>query len=121
MKSSHKVVLGIIISFVISAIADSYFLYVNNVKDISFLAHSLVVAVLLFTWCKAHARENDIESIGQKPLLCALVGFIGVPYYAFKCYGLKSGGVLIAKGFLMLILVTFILVLVDYLFASFYV
>jgi len=121
MKPSHKIVLAIIISFIISAVADSYFLYVKNIDQISFFPHTLVVSILLFLWCKQHAQENNIKSIGHKPLFCALIGFIGVPYYAFKCYGLKVGSILITKGFISLMLVIIIFVCIDYLFVSFYV
>jgi hypothetical protein len=121
MKSSYKVVLAILVSFIISSLVDSYFIYTQNTADISFIPHTFILSVLLFIWCKYHAQENNIQDIGYKPLLCAVLGFIGLPYYAFKCYGLKGGAILLGKGFIVFILSIISMLVIDYVFSLIYV
>ncbi|MGC9462372.1 hypothetical protein [Vibrio genomosp. F10] len=121
MKSSHKIALALVISFIISGIADSYFLHSQNIEAVSFLPHTLVLAVLLFSWCRNHAQENNIQNVGYKPLFCAVIGPVGVTYYAFKCYGFKSGILLITKCLLSLMLAVVLYGGIDYLFSLIYV
>lgn len=72
-------------------------------------AHTLVMAALLFLWCKADAAGRGIRPPTGAPLLVALIAIVGVPYYFFKV--LPTSGALIAIGKAALL---FLLLLVVY-------
>ncbi|MBH0058766.1 hypothetical protein I6F65_17625 [Pseudoalteromonas sp. SWXJZ94C] len=120
MKSSHKIALALIISFLVSAVIDSYFLYSRNMVDVTYFLHIAIIGVLLFMWCRAHAKENNIKDAGGKPLFCALLGGVGVPYYAYKCYGFKRGSILLGKAFAALLLALVLVTGIDILFEMSY-
>jgi hypothetical protein len=52
-------------------------------RGLSFLL-SIVCAVLLFIWCKAHASARGIDPPAAAALLVGLIAPIGVPYYFFR-------------------------------------
>lgn len=120
MKPSHKIALALVISFLISGAIDSYFLYSRNMVDVTYVPHIAIIGVLLFMWCRAHAKENNIKDTGGKPLFCALLGAVGVPYYAYKCYGFKRGSILLAKAFAALLLAVVLVAGTDILFEMLY-
>jgi len=47
-------------------------------------AYTVVMAILLFTWCKADASARGIVAPVAAPILVALIAIIGVPYYFFR-------------------------------------
>lgn len=98
MKSSYRTVSIIIISFVLAAFIDTIVFVENGVETITYLPHAFFVAVCLLIWCKQHARENEIKNLRYYPLLCGLLGFIGVPLYAYKHFGFKTGSIIILKA-----------------------
>jgi hypothetical protein len=63
--------------------------------DGSSVAQSLVITMLLFHWCKAHASYNSIKPPFGAPMLVALITPIGIPYYAIKSFGIWRGARLI--------------------------
>ena len=63
----------------------------------------IVWAILLFGWVKAHARSKQIEPPAGAPLFVALLPPLGVPYYAYRGFGLRQGSVLMVFALLALI------------------
>jgi len=59
-------------------------------------------ALLLFGWVKSHARAKQIVPPTGAPLFAALLPPLGVPYYAFKGFGLREGSKLTGLSFLTL-------------------
>ena len=57
-----------------------------------------VMAVLLFAWCKAHARAHSIQVPAGAPALVALLAVVGVPYYAFRGYPLGRALLLLVSA-----------------------
>jgi hypothetical protein len=55
------------------------------------VAQAIVMSMLLFHWCKAHASYNSIRPSRGAPLLVALFAPIGIPYFALKGYGFGKG------------------------------
>jgi hypothetical protein len=104
MRSSHKTVLLLCISFLFASGADQYYLLEFGQPDITLLPHSLAVAICLFFWCKQHGKEHNKTNLKFYPLGCAFFGFIGVPVYAFRFFGFKSGVILLSKALLVLLL-----------------
>jgi hypothetical protein len=55
------------------------------------VVQSLAMTLLLFAWCKAHARTHATRPPVGSPLLVALLSPIGLPYYFFRGYGFRKG------------------------------
>ena len=70
-------------------------------NEIGFV-HIIVWAVLLFGWVKAHSRSRQIEPPSGAPLFAALLPPIGVPYYAYRAFGLRQGSKLLGSSLLAL-------------------
>ena len=77
------------------------------------IVQNLILAILLFGWCKAHAQAQSIKPPTAAPLLVALIAPVGVPYYALRGFGFRRGALLIGwalltfAGFLALYIVCF--------------
>lgn len=102
ISSSHKVLFYLLVSFIISGVFQGIF---PHSQDNYFLLHTLLIAFLLFLWCGRHAEENDIVPHSGTRALCALIGVIGVAFYLFNSFGLKSGGVKFLHGIAFTIVV----------------
>ncbi|MFC0682924.1 hypothetical protein ACFFGH_34280 [Lysobacter korlensis] len=50
------------------------------------LVHMLVLALLLFAWCKAHASVHGVKPPVASPLLVALFAPVGLAYYFFRAF-----------------------------------
>jgi len=70
------------------------------------VAHSFVVAVLLFAWCKADAASRGITPPAASPVLVAFVAPIGVPYYFIRSMSWRAAAIAILKAVLFLAAVT---------------
>ena len=121
MKSSHKTIILIISSFVLVAFVDSYYLYTKNLESVTYLPHTMFLAVCCFAWCKQHALENAVEKLGYYPLFCALIGFLGVPIYGYAKFGFKRGSKILGYMVLCLLISATLTVAVDYLVRYVYV
>jgi len=121
MKRSNKTVALIILSFAITAIIDSYFLYAKGISSPTYLPHLLFIAIFGFVWCKQHAFENSVKDLGGHALACGLIGIIGVPIYGFSKFGLRAGGRIVLKMILCLALCIFLIVAIDLGIAQIYV
>lgn len=89
MRSSHKIIFGIFLSFGLAGFIEGAF---PQTQGASFIIHSLFIAMMLFAWCGVHADENGIMPPNGAKLLCGLIGLIGVPFYLFRAFGFKKGG-----------------------------
>lgn len=92
MKRSYKILIAIIVSILASAITESL-VPVYDIRGIE-IAHTFFLAIMAFTWCKAHIKENKIEEPRGSSALCALFIFFGAPLYFYRGYGLKQGSIL---------------------------
>jgi len=75
------------------------------------VVQGIATTVLLFAWCRAHARAHAIRPATGAALLVGIFAPIGVPYYAFRGFGLRGGARLIAfaiVGFVALMAVYFL-------------
>jgi hypothetical protein len=62
------------------------------------VVQALVFLVLLRGWCIAHAKANAIKPPAGAALLVAFIAVIGLPYYAFRAYGLRRGFLLLLSS-----------------------
>jgi len=95
LLGSHRILLYLLISFIISGIIRGITL---DYESIDATIHALLIAVLLFIWCGRHAEENGIYPPAGARILCALIAIFGVPFYLFKAFGFKLGGVKVLFG-----------------------
>ena len=104
MKRSKQILLWLFSSFVLAGVIESYFPEGSeNARGIS-VAHTFVISILVFAWCKAHAQENDVTLRGGYRLFAAVIPPIGVPSYFFKYYGFKAGVLKVLKSIGVLVI-----------------
>ena len=65
------------------------------------LGHALVLAVLLFAWCKAHASTQGISPSFGAPILVALLAPVGLVYYFFRAFPWRSALASMGKSLLV--------------------
>jgi hypothetical protein len=73
------------------------------------ISYMVAVSVLLFGWCRDHARSAQIREPVGSAVLCGLVALIGVPLYFFRAFGFRRGviGTLRSIGFFLLMAVAY--------------
>jgi hypothetical protein len=103
MKSCHKTVLLLCLSFIVSGIIDQIYLSSFGEPDITWFPHTFLITIGVFIWCKKHAREHNIEKIGLYPLGVALLNIVVLPVYAYRHFGWRNGSVLLSKSLFALI------------------
>ena len=62
------------------------------------IIQGIVTSVVLFAWCKAHARVHAVRPGAGAALLVGLIAPVGVPYYAFSGFGFRGGVRLIGSS-----------------------
>jgi hypothetical protein len=91
MASSRAFVIGMFAAWVATGLIEPHTPHAGEpLNEIGFV-QMIVWAVLLFCWVKAHARANQIVPPTGAALFVALLPPLGVPYYAFRGYGLRKG------------------------------
>ena len=101
-----KVVLLIIamaISFIISGLVDGFNSSGSGLGP-TYGIHTLIFSILLFLWCKEHAKLNNLKLPSNSAILVALLPPIGVPVYFYRAFGIKK---CIIGTFLAVILIVF--------------
>lgn len=73
------------------------------------LVHTVIIAILLYSWCKADAAARQAEPPGVAALLVAFVPPLGIPYYLLRSRPWRKAFLAIAAaaGLLVLQLVLF--------------
>lgn len=97
MNSSKRVLVVLFLSFAVSGVLET--LAVSAEKDPQSIAfvHTFVIAILVFTWCGIHAKENSLGYPGGYRLLAALIPIIGLPVYFYRFFGFKHGTIKLLK------------------------
>ena len=106
MKKPSHYLIAIALSFVVSGIIEPL-VSMNNQQGLA-MGHILVLAILMFGWCKSHCKYSKIKEPKGSALMCGLLGIIGVTIYFFRAFGAKKG---IKNTFLAFIFVLFCVVL----------
>ena len=102
MKQPSTIRLALLFGlFVLLGVGDA--LYPKQLEDLQ-LVSTVLIAVLLFSWVKAHAQEHQIKEPPGAAMLAGVVAPIGIPYYFFRGFGFRRGlaGILRALLFLFL-------------------
>lgn len=107
---STKYLLWLAVSFVVVGTIEGYLPFEESAPNPLALPHSVLSSVLLFSWCKSHALENNITSSGGYRLVAAFLPPIGLPAYFFKFFGFRNGGLKTLKslGFLVLLVIGYL-------------
>ena len=73
--------------------------YVNA----SSLFHGLILLVSAALWCGYHAEENGVNLPKGTIIFCIILPIFGLPYYLFRGFGFKIGGLKVLWLFLFLL------------------
>ena len=67
------------------------------------LLHGIILAVLMFSWCKADAAARNLTAPKGAALAVGLIAPLGLPYYLFRTRHWKAAAIAILKaiGFLV--------------------
>ena len=91
MTKDRKFLLALAAVGLIGAIAEAFLPEPRKVFNEVGVVQAFLYAVLLFGWCKEHARTKGIQPPPGAPLFVALFCPIGIPYYALKGFGFGKG------------------------------
>ena len=89
MNKPNHYLIAIALSFVVSGIIEPL-VSMNNQQGIV-MGHILVLAILMFGWCKSHCKYSGFKEPKSSALMCGLLGIIGVSIYFFRVFGAKKG------------------------------
>jgi len=89
MKYSRKVLYLIWFSFFAFGVFEGILPVHANASS---LIHGFILMVSAVFWCSYHAEENGLIPSRVAIVFCVLIPIVGVPYYLFKGFGFKSGG-----------------------------
>jgi|SRR5579862_5720046 len=103
MKTDKILVIAMAISFIITGIVEPSFPNPGQMFNETGAIQSILMAILLFAWCKAHAAANKIKIPTGAPILVAIIAPIGIPYYFFRGFGWRKG-----FSLLLLAIITFL-------------
>ena len=95
---SSKYLLWLVISFLIAGAIEGYLGFESSATRGLGIAHTLIIAILVWAWCKMHAIENKLENISGFPAFAAFFPPLGVPTYFVKFFGIKNGARKILKA-----------------------
>ena len=109
MSRPGKVLLLLSLSFFVAGFLE-YWLF-GSVQSANYvvLAHTIIISVLSFCWCKFHVKYNDIPEPRGSAVLAGFIAPVGVPLYFFRAFGFKKGGIKTVKavGFLIVLLAVY--------------
>jgi hypothetical protein len=111
VRRSRIVLVLILASFLIVGALDSYFYATYGHRDVTAFAHLVLLAGLMFTWCKLDVRERSIEEPAGSALLVALIAVVGVPLYFFRTRTRKEAwkSTIASLGFVLLALAVLVI------------
>lgn len=86
MTHDRWVVLAMAVVFAAAGLIEPHLPFGSHPQNAVTVVQTFIMAVLLFAWCKAHARTNAIQAPTGAALLVGVFPLVGVPYYAFRGY-----------------------------------
>ncbi|MGO4223676.1 hypothetical protein AB4Y64_17715 [Lysobacter sp. TAF61] len=101
MKRDQLIVGVLIATWPIAGLIEPFTPSYGQIYNEASLGHALVLAILLFAWCKAHASERGVPAPTGAPLLVALLAPVGLPYYFFRSFTWRRASVGLAKALLV--------------------
>ena len=84
MDRATVLVLALIGSFFIAGVAEPFVARPGEPFSVAAPVHMIVIGILCFAWCKAHAMTRGIEPPSGSALLAGLLPLVGVPAYFFR-------------------------------------
>jgi len=99
MTYSHRIAYLTWFSFLVFGIFEGVF---PAHATASSLIHGLILIVSAVLWCSYHAEENDLNLPKGAIVFCIFLPIFGLPYYLFRGFGFKSGGLKFLWFFLFL-------------------
>ena len=103
MRRDRLLVIVIALTWVVAGVIDPHLSDAGQPAQATMFPQAVALSVLLFAWCKSHAVANFIKPPAAAPLLVGLVAPLGIPYYAFRAFGLRRGAVICLLALLVAI------------------
>jgi hypothetical protein len=101
MRRDRLLVLLVIATWVITGAINPHLS--RSAQQATVLPQAVLLAILFFAWCKAHAEANAVKPPVAAPMLVGIFAPAGIPYYAFRAYGFRRGLLLCLMALLVLI------------------
>jgi hypothetical protein len=103
MSRAQKLLYAIAASFLVAGLVEPHLPNPGQTFNEIGIAHTFVLAVLLFAWCKADAVQRGIAPPTAAPLLVGIAAPLGVPYYFFRALPWRAATVATVKacGFIL--------------------
>ena len=108
MGRDKLILIAIVASWPIAGLIEPFTPSYGRAYNEVTLVHSVVLAFLLFAWCKEHATARGIKPPTGAAVLCALIAPIGLPYYFFRSYPWRRALRSLGKALLILLLCIFL-------------
>jgi hypothetical protein len=101
MTKDRWLLVAILASCVVAGLAEPHLPNPGQPFNEVGVAHSLVLAVLLFAWCREDAASRGVNVPNGAPLLVAIISPVGIPYYFFRALPWRKAirACLLALGF----------------------
>ena len=90
-------------SFFVAGAVEPFALKAGEPMSGAGFVHSIVIAILCFTWCKADAAARGLTSLGGA-VFAALLPPIGLPFYFFRTRPTRQAFLSCAKALLFFLL-----------------
>lgn len=111
MSTANRLLVAMAGTFGVVGVIEPHVPHVGTPLSPLDTAHGLVMAVLLFSWCRADAAARGLRPPAAAPILVALIAIVGVPYYFIRVLPFPRALAAIGKSllfFLMLLVVYFV-------------
>lgn len=109
MKRSTVLLIVIAASFAIGGLIEPFVPHPGQFMNEASVVHNLLVAILSFAWCRAHAEARGITPPTGSALAAGVFPPLGVPLYFFRSMPWRTALVATLKtvGYIVLLLVLF--------------
>jgi len=114
MTKPHLLLVLIAASFLVGGLVEPFFPHAGQPFNGVSTVQNIIVAILGFAWCKAHASSRRITAPSGSGLFVALFAPIGVPVYFFRSMPWRTVSIATLKA------IAYFVVLVALLEAGFY-
>ena len=84
MSRHSLLVVLLTLSFLVAGLIEPIDPHPNEPYSAAGVVHTFVIAILLYSWCKADAKARQTVPPGGAALLVAFVPPLGIPYYLLR-------------------------------------
>lgn len=94
MRPDRSLVLVMALVWLLAGVVEPHLPNAGQPVNATSVVQTILLAVLLYAWCKAHATAHQVNPASGAPLLVAVIPPVGVPYYFIQGFGWRKGTLL---------------------------